>query len=119
MGLNPICLHGPSIYSPTTMPRERTAMAGMSAIGRGGYAALVACFIAGCHGGGDGGGSSSASGVQKINVSPANVSFAAAALGSPLPPAQTVLVTLIPNTGQLFFRVVVTGTAVGSVDNVT
>jgi hypothetical protein len=29
------------------------------------------------------------------------------------------LVTLIPNSGALFFRVVVTGTAVGSVDNVT
>jgi len=103
------------------------AMAGMSAaafgqagrVARAGCAALVACFIAGCHGGGDGSDTASPSAGQQINVSPANVSFSAAAPGSPLPPAQTVLVTLVPNSGTLFFRVVVTGTAVLSVDNVT
>src|SRR4029077_2750796 len=119
MGPNPICLHGPSIYSPTNMLRESQARAGMSPLARTGAAVLAACFIAGCHGGGDGSGTASSSAGQQINVSPANVSFSAATPGSPLPPAQTVLVTLIPNSGTLFFRVVVTGTAVLSVDNVT
>jgi hypothetical protein len=91
----------------------------MAAIARAARAALVACVVVGCHGGGDGDGTSSGGGAQQINVSPANVSFSAATPGSPLPPAQTVLVTLVPNSGTLFFRVVVTGTAVGSVDNVT
>jgi hypothetical protein len=91
----------------------------MSAITRAGAAGLIACVVAGCHGGGDGSSTSSGGGAQQVNVSPANVAFTAAAPGSPLPPAQSVLVTLIPNSGQLFFRPVVTGTAVGSIDNIT
>ena len=91
----------------------------MSPLARTGAAVLTACFIAGCHGGGDDSGTASASAGQQINVSPANVSFSASAPGSPLPAPQTVLVTLTPNSGTLFFHVVITGTAVLSVDNVT
>jgi hypothetical protein len=89
----------------------------MSAIGRAGCAALVACFIAGCHGGGDGSTGSAPNSAQQFIVSPSNLGFSAATTGSGTPPARTVLATVSgPTSGTLFARVVVTGDAVASVD---
>jgi hypothetical protein len=89
----------------------------MSAITRAGAAALVvASFVAGCHGGGDG--ETTPTSPQQITASPTNIGYAAANPGSPPPTARTVMVTVTPNSGTLFFRIVPTGTAVASVDNI-
>jgi hypothetical protein len=89
----------------------------MSAITRAGAAALVvASFVAGCHGGGDG--ETTPTSPQQITASPTNVGYAAPNPGSPPPSARIVMVTVTPNTGPLFFRILPTGTAVASVDNI-
>jgi len=94
-------------------------MAGMSAIARAGAAALVvACFLAGCHGGGDGGTTTPTS-PQQITASPLNIGYSAPNPGSPPPQARTVLVTVTPNSGTLFFRILPTpGNAAVSVDTI-
>src|SRR3954463_8873869 len=96
------------------------AMAAMSAIARTGCAMLIACFIAGCHGGGDGGDSSSSgTGGQQFIVSPSNLGFSAPPLGASAPPARTVMATVSgPVTGTLFARVVVSAPPVVTVDTV-
>src|SRR3954471_9343873 len=96
------------------------AMAAMSAIARAGCAVLIACFIAGCHGGGDGGDSSSSgTGGQQFIVSPSNLGFSAPQIGSSPPPVRTVMATVTgPTTGTLFARVVVSDPPVVTVDTV-
>src|SRR3954468_5721512 len=96
------------------------AMAAMSAIARTGCAVLVACFIAGCHGGGDGSDtSSSGTGGQQFIVSPSNLGFSAPQTASSPPPVRTVLATVSgPTTGTLFARVVVSNPPVVTVDSV-
>src|SRR5262249_50071691 len=100
-GSNPICLHAPSIYSSANM---RT---------RAGAALLVACLVAGCHGGDDSPPANPGTAGQQFIVSPANLGFAAGGSGSPTPAARTVMATVTgPSGGTLFARLVVTGTAV-------
>jgi hypothetical protein len=90
-----------------------------AAFGRAGRAALLACVIAGCHGGGDGTDNTGGTGGQQFIVSPSNLAFSAATAGSATPQARTVTATVSgPTAGTLFARVVVTGTAVVSVDDV-
>src|SRR5262245_38014097 len=87
MGLDPICLHEPSIYSSANMARERTSMVTLA---RAGAAALVIALVAACHGGGgDTTGASPTSGQQFI-VTPANVGFAAQGTGSPTPASRSL-----------------------------
>src|SRR6478736_8469525 len=127
MGLNPICLHGPSIYSATMVGSREEAMARMSAAafgragraGRAGCAALIACAIAGCHGSGDGTDNTGGTGGQNFVVSPANIGFSVAQAASLPPPVRTVMATVSgPTAGTLFARVVVSSPPVVTVDNV-
>src|SRR4051812_3618642 len=96
------------------------AMAPMSAIARAGCAVLIAYVIAGCHGGGDGSeSSSSGTGGQQFIVSPSNLGFSAAQLGSSAPPPRTVMATVTgPVNGTLFARVAVSNPPVVTVDSV-
>jgi IPT/TIG domain-containing protein len=94
------------------MARKR-GTAGISTLALAGVAALVACLVAGCHGGGDAPPPNASTAGQQFIVTPANVGFAAAAPGSPIPPARTVMATVSGQTPQtLFARLVVTGNAV-------
>ena len=81
---------------------------------RAGAAVLVACLVAGCHGGdGTSGASSTSTAGQQFVVTPANIGFAAAGTGSAIPAARTVTASVTgPTGGTLFARLVVTGTAV-------
>jgi len=91
----------------------------MSAIRHAGCAALVACFLAACHGGGDGSTGSAPNSAQQFIVSPSNLGFSAATALSLPPPTRTVLATVSgPTTGTLFARVVVSNPPVVTVDSV-
>jgi len=100
MGSDPICLHGPSIYSSAMTTRA-------------GAVVLVACLVAGCHGGGDTPPANPGTAGQQFVVTPANIAFAAAGTGSAIPAARTVTATVTgPTGGTLFARLVVRGDAV-------
>ena len=93
-------------------------MVRMSAVTRSGASVLlVACFAAACHGGGGDATGTAPNSTHQINASPANMGYTAANPGSPPPSARTVTVTVTPNSGTLFFRIVPTGTA-ASVENI-
>src|SRR6185369_8628610 len=96
------------------MAGERGAMAGMSALARAGGAALAACLLAACHGGGDTPGANPGTAGQQFIVTPGNIGFVAANnTGSPTPPSRSVTATVSgPTSGTLFARLVVTGDAV-------
>ena len=89
-------------------------MAGMSALARAGGAALAACLLAACHGGGDTPGANPGTAGQQFIVTPGNIGFVAANnTGSPTPPSRSVTATVSgPTSGTLFARLVVTGDAV-------
>ena len=77
-------------------------------------AVLVACLVAGCHGGGDDSPPPNpGTAGQQFVVTPANIGFAAAGTGSPIPAARTVMATVTgPTGGTLFAHLVVSGAAV-------
>jgi len=76
-------------------------------------AAFVAYLIASCSGGGGSGGTP-----PQFVVSPANLSFSAASPNDATPPSQPITATVNGvSANTLFVRVVVTGPAVASVDN--
>ena len=78
------------------------------------YAALIACFVAGC-GGGGGGGSPPP---PQFTVSPTNLSFSASGPNAATPPTQRLTATIDGvNAGTVFIRIVVTGPAVANVTN--
>ena len=81
---------------------------------RAGAAVLVACLVAGCHGGGgDAPPPNPSTAGQQFIVTPANIGFTAAGIGSPTPPTRNTTATVTgPAGGTLFARLVITGNAV-------
>jgi hypothetical protein len=76
--------------------------------------AVAVCLIAACSGGGGGGGGTP----PQFVVSPANLSFSAASPNAARPDSQPIMATVNGvSANALFVRIVITGPAVTSVDN--
>jgi hypothetical protein len=77
--------------------------------------AVAVCLIAACSGGGGGGGGGPP---PQFVVSPANLSFSAASPNAARPASQPIMATVNGvSANALFVRIVITGPAVTSVDN--
>ena len=95
-------------------------MARLRSVALASCAAFVACFIAGCPGGGDGdGGGGGSAPPRQFSVSPTSLSFSAASPNAATPSSQAVTATVTGiNASTLFLRIDITGTAVVAVDNI-